>query len=256
MHLKSFCVPLGAFFEDIRQPNLNFIAALRFLLDVPATADSKHIYRVIKTCRWILVVRGHEMYQVGFFDAHDHNDNLFCRIWQLEKVRWDFHEALVVIVCDSAQLIVTSMLFQKFALVSSEQHTGWTALVPKLPSRVQGVFCWQHDLRERSQGRTTLSHVTTLVDTLVELQEGDTLGHCSGEEVQESLCSSLLEAKKECTTIQMQVCAFQNPPLRFQHLDEAWAVSFVLVQLFWEKLRDRPRTPVWTQGALRQRVAA
>ena len=38
-HIKGFSLPLEAVFEDIRQPNqLNFIAVLRFLMDVPVSA--------------------------------------------------------------------------------------------------------------------------------------------------------------------------------------------------------------------------
>ena len=45
------------------------------------------------------------------------------------------------------------------------------------------VLGWQHDLRDCTQGRTTLFHVTTLGNFPVEVQEGDTLGQRNGEEV-------------------------------------------------------------------------
>ena len=38
----------------------------------------------------------------------------------------------------------------------------------------------------------------------------------------------------------MRVCAFQKWLFGFQHLDDAWSVSFVLAQLFQKVLRDRP----------------
>ena len=55
----------------------------------------------------------------------------------------------------------------------------------------------------------------------------------------------------------MRVRAFQILLLRFQHRDEAWAVSFVLVQRLQKVLRDRRSSwlTVSAQRALRQRVS-
>ena len=132
-HLTGFCVPPGACFEDIRQPNqLNFIAILRFLLDVLATEGWKQIHMVIKACRWVLAVRGHDICQVDFFDVHAQIDKLLFQTWQLKKAAGTATKDWWVIVCHWAQLILTPMPFQKLALVSSEQHKDWTALVPEL----------------------------------------------------------------------------------------------------------------------------
>ena len=132
-HRRGSSAYLEAWFDDDTLPNqLNFVAILHFIVDVPLTAGWKQMAIAMKAMTWVARVQGDTTYAEDFFVVKNHVDKLLYRSWQLYKASGTSTKDWWTLVKGWAKAVLSCEAFERLVNVSQEEHKDWTGLLPDL----------------------------------------------------------------------------------------------------------------------------